>query len=204
MVEEVRYAVRCAASDACTQKDLSWQIQTTRQKVSGASFTSGYPTSSCLMLHHSCSTVGCFVVWQIQEASMGSHFAPALCGLVAAFRISRILFPPSLSRHWYATKTSRQQQICWTIVSFYFFQAGDNYRRGICSPDLISTYTSWRSWWLWNSWMPDIYKSAKHHSTLTIRSCVFFYFIPWRSSQPNHHLGECFLTLVLSASDKQI
>lgn len=113
-----------------------------------------------------------FVVWQIQEASMGSHFAPALCGLVAAFQ--EILFPPSLSRHGYATKTSRQQQICWTIVSFYFFQAGDNYRRGICSPDLISTYTSWRSWWLWNSWMPDIYKSAKHHSTLTIRSCVFF------------------------------
>ena len=38
------------------------------------------------LLHHSCSTVGCFVVWQIQEASMGSHFAPALWGLVAAFQ----------------------------------------------------------------------------------------------------------------------
>ena len=38
------------------------------------------------LLKHSYFTVGNLVFRQIQGASMGSHFAPALCGLVAAFQ----------------------------------------------------------------------------------------------------------------------
>ena len=127
---------------------------------------------------HSCSTVGCQKLFgRLQEASMGR----ALCGLV-----------PSFSRHWYATKTSRQQQICWTIVSFYFFQAGDNYRRGICSPDLIS-YLYFLKKLMTLKFLDARYLQFSEASQYANHLILcFFNFIPWRSSQPNHHLGEYF------------
>ncbi len=44
------------------------------------------PKITDFLLRHSYFTVGGLVFRQIQGASMGSHFAPALCGLVAAFQ----------------------------------------------------------------------------------------------------------------------
>ena len=44
------------------------------------------PRITEFLLKHSYFTVGNLVFRQIQGASMGSHFAPALCGLVAAFQ----------------------------------------------------------------------------------------------------------------------
>jgi len=44
------------------------------------------PTMVIFLLQHSYLTVGNYVFRQIQGASMGSQFAPALCGLVAAFQ----------------------------------------------------------------------------------------------------------------------
>ena len=44
------------------------------------------PKIAEFLLKHSYFTVGGLVFRQIQGASMGSHFAPALCGLVAAFQ----------------------------------------------------------------------------------------------------------------------
>jgi len=44
------------------------------------------PTMVVFLLQNSYLTVGNYVFRQIQGASMGSQFAPALCGLVAAFQ----------------------------------------------------------------------------------------------------------------------
>ena len=44
------------------------------------------PKITEFLLKHSYFTVGGMVFRQIQGASMGRHFAPALCGLVAAFQ----------------------------------------------------------------------------------------------------------------------
>ena len=44
------------------------------------------PKITEFLLKHSYFTVGGMVFRQIQGASMGSHFAPALCGLVAALQ----------------------------------------------------------------------------------------------------------------------
>ena len=44
------------------------------------------PTMVIFLLKRSYLTVGSYIFRQIQGASMGSQFAPALCGLVAAFQ----------------------------------------------------------------------------------------------------------------------
>ena len=77
-------------STSIAQEDRTQRIFRGRFRQAGRKYMniklSEIPTMVIFLLQHSYLTVGNYVFRQIQGASMGSQFAPALCGLVAAFQ----------------------------------------------------------------------------------------------------------------------
>ena len=77
-------------STSIAQEDRTQRIFRGRFRQAGRRYMniklSEIPTMVIFLLQHSYLTVGNYVFRQIQGASMGSQFAPALCGLVAAFQ----------------------------------------------------------------------------------------------------------------------
>ena len=101
MIEAVTYAVNhyiahkgvapdSKLSTSLAMEDRTQRIFRGRYRRAGQKFLAiqldQIPKITEFLLKHSYFTVGNLVFRQIQGASMGSHFAPALCGLVAAFQ----------------------------------------------------------------------------------------------------------------------
>ena len=101
MIEAVTYAVNhyiahkgvtpdSKLSTSLAMEDRRQRIFRGRYRRAGQKFLAvqlnQIPKITEFLLKHSYFTVGNLVFRQIQGASMGSHFAPALCGLVAAFQ----------------------------------------------------------------------------------------------------------------------
>ena len=101
MIEAVTYAVNhyiahkgvapdSKLSTSLAMEDRTQRIFRGRYRRAGQKFLAiqldQIPKITEFLLKHSSFTVGNLVFRQIQGASMGSHFAPALCGLVAAFQ----------------------------------------------------------------------------------------------------------------------
>ena len=101
MIEAVTYAVNhyiahkgvapdSKLSTSLAMEDRTQRIFRGRFRRAGQKYLAiqlnHIPKITEFLLKHSYFTVGGMVFRQIQGASMGSHFAPALCGLVAAFQ----------------------------------------------------------------------------------------------------------------------